>query len=226
MRDVADLFTLTKAQLLTLERMGETSADNLVAALETARRQPLHRVFCALGVRGTGRTMSRRIAAHFGSMAAIRAADAEALAQVDGIGTEKAQLIVSELTELAPVLDRLIAQQVGTAVTEPAGAASGSPAAAQHAEPTGPLAGQAVVVTGSMTGALAELSRTEMNELIERAGGKASSSVSKRTTLLVAGEKAGSKRAKAEELGIPIVTPEAFADLVAELLADQPADQG
>ncbi|MEY9944966.1 DNA ligase (NAD+) [Kitasatospora sp. GAS1066B] len=225
-RDVADLFTLTKAQLLTLERMGETSADNLVAALETARRQPLHRVFCALGVRGTGRTMSRRIAAHFGSMAAIRAADAEALAQVDGIGTEKAQLIVSELTELAPVLDRLIAEQVGTAVTEPAGAASGSPAAAQHAEPTGPLAGQAVVVTGSMTGALAELSRTEMNELIERAGGKASSSVSKRTTLLVAGEKAGSKRAKAEELGIPIVTPEAFADLVAELLADQPADQG
>ncbi|MFE1794458.1 50S ribosomal protein L20, partial [Streptomyces sp. NPDC059525] len=82
----------------------------------------------------------------------------------------------------------------------------------------GPLTGQAVVVTGSMTGPLAELSRNEMNELIERAGGKASSSVSKRTTLLVAGEKAGSKRAKAEELGIRILGPEEFAALVADLL--------
>lgn len=218
-RDLADLFTLTKAQLLTLERMGDTSADNLIAALETARRQPLHRVFCALGVRGTGRTMSRRIAAHFGSMAAIRAADAQTLAQVDGIGPERAQLIVSELTELAPVLDRLIAQQVGTAVTEPTGPTA--TATGSDAESAGPLAGQAVVVTGSMTGALGELSRTEMNELIERAGGKASSSVSKRTTLLVAGEKAGSKRAKAEELGIRIVTPAQFAELVADQLAHQ-----
>jgi len=66
-----------------------------------------------------------------------------------------------------------------------------------------------------MTGALAHLSRNQMNELIERAGGKASSSVSKRTTVLVAGEKAGSKRAKAEELGVRIVSPEEFADLVA-----------
>ncbi|WP_329561491.1 NAD-dependent DNA ligase LigA [Kitasatospora sp. NBC_01266] len=220
-RDLADLFTLTKAQLLTLERMGDTSADNLIAALETARRQPLHRVFCALGVRGTGRTMSRRIAAHFGSMAAIRAADAQTLAQVDGIGPERAQLIVSELTELAPVLDRLIAQQVGTAVTEPTGPTATATATGSDAESAGPLAGQAVVVTGSMTGALGELSRTEMNELIERAGGKASSSVSKRTTLLVAGEKAGSKRAKAEELGIRIVTPAQFAELVADQLAHQ-----
>ncbi|MFD7417690.1 BRCT domain-containing protein [Kitasatospora purpeofusca] len=72
-----------------------------------------------------------------------------------------------------------------------------------------------------MTGALAALSRNEVNELVERAGGKASSSVSKRTTLLVAGEKAGSKRAKAEELGIRVVTPEEFAVLVAEHLPPQ-----
>lgn len=207
--DLADLFTLTRDQLLTLERMGDTSADNLLAAIETARQQPLNRVFCALGVRGTGRTMSRRIAAHFGSMAAIRAADEETLARVDGIGTEKARMIVAELTELAPLLDRLIAHQVGTAETEP------TAAAVPEAEaPAGPLAGQAVVVTGSMTGPLAELSRNEMNELIERAGGKASSSVSKRTTLLVAGEKAGSKRTKAEELGIRIISPDDFAALL------------
>ncbi|MEE1782641.1 NAD-dependent DNA ligase LigA [Streptomyces sp. SP17BM10] len=213
--DIADLFTLTKEQLLTLDRMGETSADNLLAALETARLRPLNRVFCALGIRGTGRTMSRRLAAHFGSMAAIRAADAQALAGVDGIGVEKAAVIVAELADVAPLLDKLAARGVGLEVTEPtapaAATAGGEPAA-------GPLAGEAVVVTGAMTGALADLSRNAMNELVERAGGKASGSVSKRTTLVVAGEKAGSKRAKAEELGIRILTPEEFAALVAELL--------
>ncbi|WP_380282146.1 NAD-dependent DNA ligase LigA [Kitasatospora purpeofusca] len=220
--DIADLFTLTRDQLLALERMGATSSDNLLAAIGAARSRPLGRVFCALGVRGTGRTMSRRIAAHFGSMAAVRAADAETLAAVDGIGTEKARVIVAELAGLASLLDKLAAQDVGTAVTEPL-----APAAAENAvadadaqdtqQPTAgaPLAGEAVVVTGAMTGPLAALSRNEMNELIERAGGKASSSVSTRTTLLVAGEKAGSKRAKAETLGIPILTPDQFADRVA-----------
>ncbi|MFF2819603.1 NAD-dependent DNA ligase LigA [Kitasatospora cineracea] len=213
--DIADLFTLTREQLLGLERMGDTSADNLLAAIETARGAALNRVFCALGVRGTGRTMSRRIAAHFGSMAAIRAADAQTLAEVDGIGAEKARVVAAELLELAPLLDKLAAQQVGVQVDEPQRAAGADEAAAASPSGTaGPLAGEAVVVTGSMTGVLGSLSRNEMNELIERAGGKASSSVSKRTTLLVAGEKAGSKRAKAEELGIRILTPEEFAALV------------
>ncbi|WP_329485792.1 NAD-dependent DNA ligase LigA [Kitasatospora sp. NBC_01246] len=220
--DLADLFTLTKEQLLTLERMGDTSADNLLAAIETARTQPLNRVFCALGIRGTGRTMSRRIAAHFGSMAAIRAADAEALAGVDGIGGEKAAVIVTELAGVATLLDRLAALGVGTAVTTPTApvaSADGAEGEAVAGAVAGPLTGESVVVTGAMTGPLAELSRNAVNELIERAGGKASSSVSKRTTLLVAGEKAGSKRAKAEELGIRILTPEEFATLVADHLA-------
>ncbi|MER7671311.1 NAD-dependent DNA ligase LigA [Kitasatospora sp. NPDC096128] len=218
--DLADLWALTREQLLGLERMGDTSTDNLLAAIEAARTRPLNRVFCALGVRGTGRTMSRRLAAYFGSMSAIRAADADTLAQVDGIGGEKAKLIVAELAELAPLLDRLAAQGVGTAVTAPqAPAAVPADTAAGQESPAGPLAGAAVVITGSMTGALAKLTRNEMNELIERAGGKASSSVSKRTTLLVAGEKAGSKRAKAEELGVPVNTPEEFAVLVADYLA-------
>ncbi|MFD5081326.1 NAD-dependent DNA ligase LigA [Kitasatospora sp. NPDC058406] len=224
--DVADLFALTREQFLGLERMGDTSTDNLLAAIETARARPLNRVFCALGVRGTGRTMSRRIAAHFGSMAAIRSADAETLATVDGIGPEKARVIVAELVELAPVLDKLIAQNVGTATTEPvrAAAATAQTEGTEGTEGTqgtqgeGPLAGEAVVVTGSMTGPLTALSRNEMNELIERAGGKASSSVSKRTTLLVAGGKAGSKLAKAEELGIRVLSPEDFAALVADFL--------
>ncbi|MFE6050457.1 NAD-dependent DNA ligase LigA [Kitasatospora sp. NPDC056446] len=229
--DLADLFSLTREQLLGLERMGDTSTDNLLAAIETARSRPLNRVFCALGVRGTGRTMSRRMAAHFGSMAAIRAADAETLAAVDGIGPEKARVIVAELAELAPLLDRLAARGVGTAVTAPQAPVAAAPVAAapvaaagggeeeggeeEGTSAGGPLTGEAVVVTGSMTGELAALSRNEMNELVERAGGKASSSVSKRTTLLVAGEKAGSKRAKAEELGIRILSPDEFAVLVA-----------
>ncbi|MFB7944700.1 NAD-dependent DNA ligase LigA [Kitasatospora phosalacinea] len=225
-RDLADVFTLTREQLLSLERMGATSTDNLLAAIETARSRPLNRVLCALGVRGTGRSMSRRIAAHFGSMAAIRAADAETLAAVEGIGPEKARLVVSELAELSALLDRLAALGVGTQVTEPTAPATPTTETGEagEAEETaaapagGPLVGEAVVVTGSMTGPLAALSRNEVNELIERAGGKASSAVSKRTTLLVAGEKAGSKRAKAEELGIRVLDPEQFAALVADHL--------
>ncbi|GAT68822.1 NAD-dependent DNA ligase LigA [Planomonospora sphaerica] len=74
--DFADLFTVTREQLLTLERMGATSADKLLAVIETAKTRPLNRVFCALGVRGTGRSMSRRIARYFGSMEAILAVEA------------------------------------------------------------------------------------------------------------------------------------------------------
>ncbi|MEU1212088.1 NAD-dependent DNA ligase LigA [Streptomyces sp. NPDC005791] len=222
-RDFADLFTLGRDQLLSLERMGETSTDNLLAAIETARARPLSRVFCALGVRGTGRSMSRRIARHFASMDRIVAADAETLQRVDGIGTEKAAAVVSELLELAPLIGKLVA--AGVNMTEPGATPPPEPGSEpqEGAEGQGtdglPLGGMTVVVTGAMTGALEKLSRNQMNELIERAGGKSSSSVSKRTTLLVAGEKAGSKRAKAEELDIRIATPEEFAELVEPYLA-------
>ncbi|WP_336111187.1 NAD-dependent DNA ligase LigA [Streptomyces sp. PTD9-10] len=221
--DLADLFTLTREALLALDRMGETSTDNLLAAIGKAKQQPLSRVLCALGVRGTGRSMSRRIARHFATMDAIRAADADAMQRVEGIGSEKAPSIVAELAELAPLIDKLAV--LGLSMTEPgatpppaageAGPALGTPAAAAEG---GPLAGMAVVVTGAMSGALEKLSRNEMNELIERAGGRSSSSVSKKTTLVVAGDGAGSKRAKAEQLGIRLLTPDEFAALIADLL--------
>ncbi|NGO74694.1 NAD-dependent DNA ligase LigA [Streptomyces sp. YC504] len=210
--DLADLFTLNRDQLLGLDRMGQTSTDNLLAAIERAKAQPLSRVLCALGVRGTGRSMSRRIARHFATMDAIRGADEEAIQGVEGIGPEKSPVIVAELTELAPVIDKLV--NAGVNMTEP-GATPPDAAAASEA---GPLDGMTVVVTGAMTGALESLSRNQMNELVERAGGKSSSSVSKRTTLVVAGEGAGSKRTKAEELGIPLATPAEFADMVGHLL--------
>ncbi|WP_338702034.1 NAD-dependent DNA ligase LigA [Streptomyces sp. Q6] len=212
-----DLFDrVTREQLLGLERMGETSTDNLLAALEAARRQPLSRVLCALGVRGTGRSMSRRIARHFATMDAIRAADAEAMQRVEGIGAEKAPVIVAELAELADQIDRLAAAGLG--MTEPGATPPVEAAEDQVAGPAGPLAGMKVVVTGAMTGPLESLSRNQMNELIERAGGKSSGSVSKNTSLVVAGEGAGSKRAKAESLGIRLADPDEFAAMVADFL--------
>ncbi|MFK0183964.1 NAD-dependent DNA ligase LigA [Streptomyces rubiginosohelvolus] len=229
--DFADLFTLEREQLLALDRMGETSTDNLLAAIETARTRPLSRVFCALGVRGTGRSMSRRIARYFATMDRIVAADVETLQRVDGIGKEKAAAVVAELVELAPLIDKLVA--AGVSMTEPGATpppepgTEGEAAAGAGGEAVGdvgigstlPLAGMTVVVTGAMSGALEKLSRNQMNELIERAGGKSSSSVSQRTSLLVAGDKAGSKRTKAEDLGIRIAVPEEFAELVGAFLA-------
>ncbi|MBK3593023.1 NAD-dependent DNA ligase LigA [Streptomyces sp. MBT51] len=227
--DLADLFTLEREQLLGLERMGETSTDNLLAAVETARSRPLSRVFCALGVRGTGRSMSRRIARHFATMDRIVAADTEALQRVDGIGKEKAAAVVAELAELAPLIAKLVA--AGVNMTEPGATPPPDPGTEADEERAGaegvsegaggtglPLDAMTVVVTGAMTGVLEKLSRNEMNELIERAGGKASSSVSKRTSLLVAGEKAGSKRTKAEGLGVRIATPDEFAELIGSFL--------
>lgn len=227
--DFADLFTLEREQLLGLERMGETSTDNLLAAIETARSRPLSRVFCALGVRGTGRSMSRRIARYFATMDRIRAADADALQQVDGIGKEKAAAVVAELVELAPLIEKLVAARVNmaepgaTPPPEPGEENAEGAAAPANGEATAerPLDGMTVVVTGAMTGALEKLSRNQMNELIERAGWKSSSSVSQRTTLLVAGEKAGSKRTKAEDLGVRIAAPDEFAELIAEFLPSE-----
>ncbi|MGN9781019.1 NAD-dependent DNA ligase LigA [Nonomuraea sp. ZG12] len=236
--DFADLFTLDRERVLGLDRMGETSTDKLLAAIEQAKSRPLSRVFCALGVRGTGRSMSRRMARHFGTMDAILAADSEAIQVVDGMGKEKATLLLAELEELRPLIAKLIAAGVNMTepgVTAPAAVAvDGAKDAAEVVAAEGvigegdavltsavaelPLTGKTVVVTGSMTGKLAELSRNEMNELIERAGGKSSSSVSAKTSLLVAGEKAGSKRTKAESLGVEIITPDEFATEVAAFL--------
>lgn len=218
--DIGDLFTLTRERILGLDRMGETSTDNLLAAIERAKGQPLSRVLAALGVRGTGRSMSRRIARHFASMDVLCAADEEAMQRVDGIGVEKAPTIVAELAELAGLIEKLRA--AGVNMTEPgATPPSDDPTAAEGGEVRavgGPLDGMTVVVTGAMTGSLEKLSRNQMNELIERAGGKSSSSVSKRTTLLVAGENAGSKREKADKLGTRVVAPDEFATMIADLL--------
>jgi DNA ligase (NAD+) len=193
---IADLFTLTKDQLLTLDRMGDVSATKVLAQIELAKSQPMSRVFTALGLRSTGRRMCKRIAVTFPSLQAFRSASVDELAAVEGIGDVRASTIVSELAKLADVCDRLVAMSVGV-VEEPAAAASG-----------GALAGKKVCVTGSVPGH----TRDSAHAFVEALGGTVVSSVSSKTDLLVVGDGGGSKAKKAEQLGIKTISG---AELVA-----------
>ncbi|WP_259402504.1 BRCT domain-containing protein [Microbispora sp. H10670] len=134
-----------------------------------------------------------------------------------------AEINVLDLAELSDLIDKLV--RAGVNMVEPDAAAPAgdevgttTPASGEDGPGALPLTGMTVVVTGAMSGQLAALSRNQMNELIERAGGRASSSVSAKTSLVVAGDAAGSKRAKAESLGVRIASPEEFAEMVAHLL--------
>ncbi|MFB7597595.1 NAD-dependent DNA ligase LigA [Streptomyces sp. NPDC056160] len=199
--DVADLFTLDRDQLTAAAR-SEKRADTILGQIAAAKDKPLNRIFCALGIVRTGRTLSREIARHFGTMATIRAADADALAKVKKVPPANAPKIAAHLAAMGRVIDKLV--DAGVNMTEPVTDTA-----------DGPLAGQTVVVTGGMRGALAALNRNRVRELIENAGGTSSGSVSKKTTLLVAGENAGSKLAKARELGVRVVTEDEFTTMIA-----------
>jgi DNA ligase (NAD+) len=210
--DPADLYDLDVATLATLNRMGEISATKLVTHIQASKSRPLSRVLTGLGVRMTGRSMSRRLARHFTTMRALLAASVSELQQVEGIGPERAVTIAAELVELAPVIDKLADR--GVTMTEPGGPVPAAPAGSAAAavlplrKPDGtPMT---VVVTGSVPG----LTRTEGNEAVEKLGGKSTSSVSARTDLVVVGDGAGSKADKAEQLGIPILPADRFADLL------------
>jgi DNA ligase (NAD+) len=199
--DVADLYRLTLTQLTGLERVGATSAANLLARLEASRSQPLSRVLTGLGMRTCGSRLSRRIAKVHPSLEKVAALGASELSEIEGIGAEKAAIIATELVEFAPVIDKLIA--LGVATTEPVvGAASPAGTAL-------PLAGLKVCVTGSVPG----MTRDQAQARVEELGGTAVSSVSKATALLVAGDGAGSKSAKAASLGVPVLDAAAFAAL-------------
>lgn len=209
--DLSDLFTLSLDELTNLplgetstggvRRLGEKNAQKLIDGITAAKSQPLNRVITALGIRLTGRTFGRRLATHFGSLGALLAASTDDLLAVEGVGPERAAVIHAGLQKNAQVIDNLIEYGVTNAVEkdESAGAAV--------------LAGMSVVVTGSTKGTKLEAyGRNEMNELIERHGGKSSGSVSKNTSLLVAGDGAGSKLAKATDLGVEVITPDEFAE--------------
>lgn len=204
--DVADLYDLTVAQLEGLERMGEVSAEKVIASIAAAKAKPLDRQLIALGIRMTGRRLCRRIARHFGTLDAVRAATVEELAQVEGIGEVRGAIIAEELTDLDELLDRLVAAGIETRDEHEGEAA---PSADEL-----PLAGMTVVVSGAMSGPFEGRNRNAMNELIEANGGRSAGSVSSKTTYLVTNETGTSKAIKAEELGVPVLTPEAFAELL------------
>ncbi|MFF1717219.1 helix-hairpin-helix domain-containing protein [Streptomyces sp. NPDC058268] len=201
--DVGDLFHLSLDQLTEATR-GSGEAANLLAQINAAKNRPLDQVLCALGIAGTGREISERMANHFRTMEAVVTADAEALTGVDGIGATKAQQIARQLPRVAKVVKKLAAAGVNLIGDAPAGPA------------TGPLAEKIVVVTGTMTGPLVAYDRVAMKQLIKTAGGQAKDDVTKKTSLLVTGERAGSKVAKAAKYGVETITEEAFAVMVAD----------
>ncbi len=188
--DFADLFDVTVPQLVALERFGQKSAENLVAAIAAAKTQPLSRLLFGLGIRHVGAQAAQLLARHFGSLDALAAAAPEQLGEVRGIGDIIAQSVASYFADdtARALVERLRAR--GLTFTEP-----------NAVQADGALTGATVVLTGS----LPTLSRGDATALIERAGGRVTSSVSKKTTFVVAGEEAGSKLDKAMELGVEVI---------------------
>ena len=197
-----DLYRLGVLALANLERMGEKSAHNLLAAIEKSRSTTLARFIFALGIRNVGEATARDLARHFGNLDALMAADADALQQVPDVGPVVAQSIAAFFGEPhnREVIEQLRAAGVRWAEGEPAGAANGL------------FAGKTFVLTGT----LPTLTRDEAKALIEAQGGKVAGSVSKKTHYVVAGADAGSKLARAQELGVPVVDEAGLRVLLSE----------
>jgi len=202
-RSVADLYGLRAATLIDLERLGQKSAENLVAAIAHSKQQPWWRVLYALGIRFVGSVNARTLTAAFPSVEQLQTASIDDLAAVYGIGTEIARSVVQWFAIPA---NRHLVERLRNAGVQFAGA---PPVQTQQ---TGAIAGRSFVITGT----LPTLKRDEAKALIEAAGGKVTGSVSTKTDYLVAGEKAGSKRTKAEQLAISILSEDDLRALLAE----------
>lgn len=201
-QDVGDLYTLTFEQLSDLERMAEKSAQNVRDALEASKQQPFHRVLFALGIRHIGATVARALADNFHTIDKLRETPPEDIEAVHEIGAAIAQSIHDHLNI-----------QDNWAVIEKLRSA-GVTLEAEAPKETGPrpLDGKIVVVTGT----LSRWGRQQIQDLVRTLGGKPTASVSKKTDLVIIGENAGSKKDKAEELGIEILEEEAFAKLIGQ----------
>lgn len=200
--DYADLYRLTTDQLITLERMGKKSAENLVTQIAASRNRGLIRLLNALGIRHVGPRVAMLLARRFPSIDALRQAPVEELAAVHEIGDVIAASVHDWLASEygRGVIDRLAAVGVTLDVPE------------EERASDGPLTGKTLVVTGTLVG----YTRQEAEAAIQQAGGRAASSVSKKTDYLVAGAEAGSKLAKAEKLGVTVLDEAGFEQLLAD----------
>ena len=196
----ADLYALSREQWLGLERMGDKSVDNLLAALERSKQTSLRRFIYALGIRLVGEATARALALQFHNVERFMDATLDELQAVRDVGPEVAQQI-SEFTHTAE--NREAVKRLLDAGIRPA---------PEAVDAQGPFAGKTVVLTGSLTGYSREQAKAE----IERRGGRVSGSVSRKTDLIVAGDDAGSKLKKAAELGVRVVDEAAFRALLEE----------
>lgn len=189
-RNVADLYDLTAEQLVELERFGEQSAGQLVAAIAASKERPLSSLVFGLGIRHVGKTVAQLLARRFGTMQALMQATEAEINDVPGIGGAIAEAVVAFFAEPRnlELVGRL--ERAGLTFKEPRATVAG-----------GPLAGKTYVLTGS----LPTLARGQAAELIESAGGRVASSVSKKTDAVVAGADAGGKLEKARSLGVEVI---------------------
>ena len=208
-RDPADLYSLTVEQLVSLDRVGPTSAQNLVAEIEKSKQRPLPKLLTALGVRHLGPAASLALTNAFHTLDAIVSKSVEELAAVDGVGDVIATTIVSWF---AQDTNRAYVDRLGLAGVNFGDVGAAEAAAAVRAETPQSLAAKTVVVTGT----LANYNREQAEEAITSRGGKSPGSVSKKTFALVVGESAGaSKLTKAESLGVPVLDEAGFEHLLA-----------
>ena len=199
-KTAADFYRLIAEQLVELPRVGEISAKNLVAAIAKSKEQPFSRVLFAIGIEGVGFVTGRNLAQRLRSIDALLDAAPEQIAETPGIGPKVGELIHARLAE--PQMRALIAdlRELGLQFEE-----DGPPPG------EGPLSEKTFVLTGT----LPDLTREEATELITNAGGRVTSSVSKKTDFVVAGDSAGSKLAKAERLDVAIIDEAALIELTA-----------
>lgn len=192
--DVADLYTLQKDDLIKLERMGDKSADNLLAAIDASRQNSLERLLFGLGIRHVGAKAAKTLAMEFGTMDRLKGATEEELTAIHEIGGKMAAAVVLYFgqEEVAELIGKLKAAGVNMSYD--------GPVQPVLAEGDSPFAAKTIVLTGKLT----QLTRNEAKERIEALGGSVTGSVSKKTDLVIAGEEAGSKLEKAEKLGIDV----------------------
>lgn len=195
-RDAADLYSLRKEDLLKLERMGEKSADNLLAALDESKKNELDKLLFALGIRHVGAKVARILATEFGSMEKLQQAQPEELAQIRDIGDKIAESAVTWLNVPANIdlVERLAAAGLTMTFTPPA------------SQEDNPFFGKTLVFTGTMP----TLGRAEAKTMAQDVGAKVSSSVSKKTDYVIAGAEAGSKLEKAQQLGVTVIDEAEF----------------